>query len=288
MVRVIAGLVLACISFIAHALSPYVQADKLAGGDLKTVMSAVEQKLSGAGFHVIGRHVPKGIAGYASVVVTDAGILDAVRQIGGTAIVAAPIRVGVKADGAVSYMNPEYWYRAYLRGDYTKAEAAVRALAGKLEKALGKAGVFGGDVKTEDLSEYRYMFGMERFHNRAEIKEYKSFEEAVRVVRTNLDKGVAHSAKVYELVLPDQKLAVFGFAMNDPETGEAWWVRKTGPDHVAALPWEVFVVGGKVMALHARYRTALSWPALTMGTFMGIGKHPDYVLQMAEDIAGVQ
>ena len=288
MVRVIAGLVLACVSLLAHALSPYVQADRVAGGELKSVMATVEQKLAGSGFMVVGRHLPKGIAGYASIVVTDAGILEAVRQIGGTAIVAAPIRVGVKADGSVSYVNPEYWYRAYLRGDYAKGEPAAKALAARLEKALGKAGAFGGDVKTEELGEYRYMFGMERFHNRADIKEYRSFEDAVRTVRANLDKGVGQSAKVYEIVLQDQKLAVFGFAMNDQETGENWWVRKTGPDHIAALPWEIFIVGGKVMALHARYRTALSWPALTMGTFMGIGKHPDHVLQMVEDIAGVQ
>ena len=112
MVRVVAGLVLACISLLAHALSPYVQADRVAGGELKSVMATVEQKLAGSGFMVVGRHLPKGIAGYASIVVTDAGILEAVRQIGGTAIVAAPIRVGVKADGSVSYVNPEYWYRA--------------------------------------------------------------------------------------------------------------------------------------------------------------------------------
>ena len=52
-------------------------------------------------------------------------------------IAGAGVRVGVKGDGTVSYMNPEYWYRAYFRKDFSsKAEPAAKALQGKLQKAL--------------------------------------------------------------------------------------------------------------------------------------------------------
>lgn len=289
MKKLFAGLVLFVMALTAHALQPYVTGNKVAGGDLKGVTAAVEQKLTAAGFTVVGQHMAKGLPKQATVVVTDAGLTEALKGIGGTAIAAVPIRVGVKADGTVSYVNLEYWQRAYLRKDYGKAEAAVKAATGKLEQALGTGPAFGGDIKTEDLATYRYMFGMERFDDaKTTLSEQKSFDEAVRLVRDNLAKGVKGTSKVYELVMPDKKLAVFGVAMNDPEYGEGWWVNKIGADHVAALPWEVFVVNGKIMGLYGRYRTALAWPSLGMGQFMSISIHPDRTREMLEAVAGVQ
>ncbi|MFN3884343.1 MAG: hypothetical protein ACK4Q4_06240, partial [Rhodocyclaceae bacterium] len=149
--KIIAGAMFALISFFAHALQPYVLADKVPGGDLKTAMSAAEQKLSAAGFTVIGRHMPPGIPGHGTLVVTEPGLTGALVHIGGKAIVGVPIRVGVKADGTVSYLNLEYWQRAFLRNDFGKAEGAVKAASSKLAQALGAGKPFGGEVKAEDL-----------------------------------------------------------------------------------------------------------------------------------------
>ncbi len=285
----IAGAACALASWHALALQPYVNGGKLAAADLAGAVAMVEQKLSGAGLTVLGVHMAKGLPKQATVVVSDAGMADAIKGIGGSAVVGLPIRVGVKADGSVSYANLEYWQRAYLRKDYGKAEPAVKAAAVKLEQALGGGPAFGGDVKTEDLANYRYMFGMERFDSgNSLLKEYANFDDAVKAVRDNLAKGVKATSKVYEVVVPERKIAVFGVAMNDPEYGEGWWVNKIGADHVAALPWEVFVVNGKVHALYGRYRTALAWPSLGMGQFMGISIHPDRTREMLEAVAGVQ
>ena len=269
------------------ALSPYIQANKVPGTDLKMVMVAVEAKLQSVGFSVVGRHTPGGVPGYGVVVVTDKGLLEAIRNMGGMAIIGAGIRVGVKSDGTVSYMNPEYWYRAYYRRDYSKAESAIKAVQEKLAKALGAGKHFGGEVDVSDLPSYRYMIGMERFDSdKGELKTHASFDVAVKTVQDNLAKGVAHSAKVYEVIMADRKIAVFGVAMNDAKRGESWWVKKIGPEHIAALPWEIVVVNGKVSALYGRYRTALGWPSLGMGTFMGISDHPDTTAEMLTAVAG--
>jgi hypothetical protein len=288
MKKIFTGMALFLTALAAHALQPYVTGTKVVCGDLGTCTTAVEQKLTGAGFVVIGQHASKGLPKQATVVVTDAGLTEALKGIGGTAVVGIPIRVGVKADGTVSYLNLEYWQRAFLRKDYGKVEAAVKASAMKLEQALGTGDAFGGDVKAEDLPKYRYMFGMERFDDKSELAEYKSFEEAVKTVQDNLAKGVKGTGKVYELVLADKKIAVFGVALNDADYGEGWWVNKIGADHVAALPWEVFVVNGKVKSLYGRYRTALAWPSLGMGQFMTIANHPDTTKAMLDAVAGVQ
>lgn len=287
MKKILLGAMLAFVSFLAHALQPYFYGDKVPGGDLKTAMAAAEQKLTAAGFTVVGRHTPPGIAGHGSIVVTEPGLTSALTQLGGKAIVGVPIRVGVKADGTVSYLNLEYWQRAFLRNDYGKAEGAVKAASAKLAQALGAGKPFGGEVKAEDLPGYRYMAGMERFDDKSELKTYPGgFDEAVKTIRDNLGKGVAKTAKVYEIVMPEKKLAVFGVSTNDPEDGEGWWVNKIGAEHVAALPWEIFVVDNKAYALFARYRTALAWPDLGMFQFMKIGSHPDSNQGMMAKVAG--
>ena len=282
----LAAAVLAAWACIAQAMSPYVEAPKVAAGDVKAAMADVEKKLAAANFTVVGRYQPKGLPQYGVVVATDAALSDAAAAIGGAAIVAAPIRVGVRADGTVFYSNVEYWSRAYLGGNYGKAEGAVKGAAARLAGAFGAGKPAGGDVKVEDLPGYRYMLGMERFGDRSELNEFATFEQAVQTIRDNLAKGVGDTAQVYAIVLPEKKLAVFGVALGNADHGEGWWVNKIGPDNVAALPWEIYVVDKRASALYGRYRTALGWPDLGMGTFMTIMRHPDTTMQTLEAVAG--
>jgi hypothetical protein len=284
-------ILLAFVAFVwaplAFAVSPYIAADKVAAGDVKSVLAVVEKKLQAEGFEVVGHHTPKGLPNHGSLIVTDKGILDAIKTAGGQTIVGAGIRVGVKADGTVSYMNPDYWYRAYFRKQFGGAEGAVKAVQGKLAKALGVGKGFGGDVDAGDLPSYHYMFGMERFDAaKNELKTSSSFEAAVKTIQDNLAKGLGNTAKVYEIVMEDKKLAVFGVALNDPKTGEGMWVNKTGADQIAAMPYEIYVVGNKSGAMFGRYRIALAWPSLGMGTFMTISDVPDQIQETMAHLAG--
>lgn len=269
----------------ALAISPYLSGSPLPAADVPTLLGQVERKLQAEGFTVVGRHQPRGLVAYGSVVVTDPALLDAIRVAGGQAILAAAIRVGVKNDGSVSYMTPDYWGRAYLRERYEAAQPALRSVQERLTRALGAGAPFGGDVPAADLPRYRYMFGMERVDaSRNELRGFGSFDDALRTVRARLAKGAGQTAKVYEVVLPAQQLAVIGVALNDPESGEAWWAGKIGPEHIAALPYEIFIIGNKAYALYGRYRIALSWPALGMGQFMGIARVPDLIHQTMEQL----
>jgi hypothetical protein len=188
----------------------------------------------------------------------------------------------------VSYINPDYWYRAYLRGQFKAAQGAASSVKLRLSKALGTGPDFGGDVPEADLANYRYMLGMERFDSsNSELKKYASFEEALKAVQDNLGKGVGSTSRVYEVVMPDSKQAVFGVAMNNASDGEGWWVNKIGAEHMAGLPYELYIVDNKVFALYARYRIALAWPALGMGQFMGIINAPDAIRKTMAHVAGV-
>lgn len=218
---------------------------------------------------------------------TDNALLGTIKRLGGANIVGAGIRVGVLSDGIVSYMEPEYWYRAFFRKSYGVAEKTVKSLQTKLAKTLGSRGKFGGDVAKSDLMQYQYMFGMESFESDKNLlMEHLTFEDAISAIRDTLARGVDKTQKVYEVVMPDQKIAVFGVAMNDPKEGEGWWVKTVGADNIAALPYEIYVINTKVNHLFARYRIALGWPAVGMGQFMRIVEAPYIIQDTLAHVAG--
>lgn len=287
MKKLLGALLLTVWAPLAFAITPYISGDKVTGGDVNAVMGQVEKKLAAEGFTVVGKYSPKGVGQYGVVVVTDKGLLDAIHSVGGATIVGAGVRVGVKTDGSVSYQNPDYWYRAYFRKQFSSAESAVKALQAKLQKSLGAGKGFGGDLSADKLPNYQYMFMMEHFESdKNELKTHGSFEAAVKTIQDNLAKGTNNTAKVYEIVMADKKIAVFGVAMNDPKTGEGVWLNKIGTENIPAQPYEIYVVGGKASALYGRYRIALGWPTLGMGTFMKISDSPDEILETLTGVAG--
>jgi hypothetical protein len=281
------GLLLSC---AAYAISPYIYGDKISGANVQAVASAAESKLEAQGFKLAGKYFIKGNPGYGVVVVTDAELLKHIGEVGEQTIVGAGIRVGVKADGTVSYMNPDYWYRAFFRKDFPGVEKTVENVQNRLAKALGAGEAFGGDESARSLSNYRYMIGMERLDSsKNKLNEADSFDAAVKLVRDNLAKKVADTAKVYEVVIPGKQLAVFGVAFNDPKTGDAAWMKAIEqPETVAAVPYEIFVMGKEIHALYARYRLALSFPDTGMGTFMRISHIPGEMHETLSQVAGVK
>jgi hypothetical protein len=276
-------------SFGAWAISPYTQGDSVAGGNIQAVATAVEGKLKSGGFKVVGKYFPKNLAGYGVVIATDEAMLDEVASVGGPAVLGAAIRVGIKADGSVAYTNPDYWYRAYFRKSFDKKEAAVKAVQARLQDALGAGKGQGGDESASSLSNYRYMIGMERLDSsKNQLAEYGSFAEALKTVRDNLAKGAGKTAKVYEIVMQDRKLAVFGVAMNDAGNSDGEWIKKIDmQENIAGLPYEIYVVNNEVGAPHGRFRIALAFPDVGMGQFMRISSLPNAIIETMGAVAGV-
>lgn len=289
-VRWIATWVLLTLSSSVWAISPYIQGDSVAGGSAQSVATAVEAKLKKGGFKVIGKYFPKSLTGYGVVIATDDAMLDEVGSVGGQAILGAAVRVGVKADGSIAYTNPDYWYRAYFRKSFDKKESAVKALQTRLQEALGAGKGQGGEESASSLSNYRYMIGMERLDSsKNNLREYGSFAEALKEVRENLTKGVGKTSKVYEVVLSDHKLAVFGVAMNDGENSDGDWIKRIDmQNNIAGLPYEIYIINNEVGSPHGRYRIALSFPDVGMGQFMRISSLPNVIMETMGGLAGVE
>lgn len=289
-IRWIATWALLTLSTSVWAISPYIQGDAVTGGSAQAAATAVEGKLKKGGFKVVGKYFPKGLAGYGVVVATDDAMLDAVGSVGDEAILGATIRVGVKADGSIAYTNPDYWYRAYFRKSFAKKEEAVKALQTRLQEALGAGKGQGGEETAASLSNYRYMVGMERLDSsKNNLNEYGSFAEALKGVRENLAKSVGKTTKVYEVVLTDRKLAVFGVAMNDGDNSDGEWIKRIDmQNNVAGLPYEIYIVDKQVGAPHGRYRIALAFPDVGMGQFMRISSLPNVIMETMGSVAGAE
>ncbi len=286
--RWVAAWVLLVSSASVWAVSPYIQGSSVTGGSVQGVASAVETKLKNGGFKVVGKYFPKDLAGYGVVIATDDAMLNEVGSVGGNAVLGAAIRVGVKADGSVAYTNPDYWYRAYFRKSFDKKETEVKALQARLQAALGAGKGRGGDEDPANLTNYRYMIGMERLDSpKNKLAEYGSFAEALKTVRENLAKGAGKTAKVYEIVMPDRKLAVFGVAMNDDDNSDGAWIKKIEmQENIAGLPYEIYVVNNEVGAPHGRFRIALAFPDVGMGQFMRISSLPNVIIETMSAVAG--
>ena len=73
--RWISAWALLVFSASAWAVSPYVQGDSVAGGNVQAAAAAVETKLKNGGFKVVGKYFPKSLAGYGVVIATDDAML---------------------------------------------------------------------------------------------------------------------------------------------------------------------------------------------------------------------
>ena len=84
------------------------------------------------------------------------------------------------------------------------------------------------------------------------------------------------------MVYNNEKVAVFGIGLLDPEKGEAHFLPIIGEDNIAAMPYEIILQGNEATMLHGKYRFALLWPELSMKQFMKISSTPGDVEDVME------
>jgi hypothetical protein len=131
------------------------------------------------------------------------------------------------------------------------------------------------------------MIGMPYFYNTVELASFNSYAEAKNEIDKNLRLGVKNVKQLYKLELPGKDLCLYGFALSG-EDGEGQFlpiIDISNPKHTAFLPYEILVVNGEVHMLHGRYRIALSFPDLTMGTFTKIMSTPGNIEDLLKQVA---
>lgn len=292
----LAGAIMFAVSGVSVAeetLKPFTLAYTTTG-DIQQIAQDVTQKITGAGFEVVGSYSPYDGAMILAITNDDLKKAAASSEFGGYAAGQRVTLTQVGDEIQVSYTNPTYYgtsYRVEDAGDLQKAEAA-------LASALGKEQIYGtGDKQLDETSlrKYQYMFGMERFDDPSELAEYDSYDEAVAAVEAGLAANKGGASKVYRIDIPGKNETVFGVALSEGCSGDEYIMSRVDRDTVRStghLPYEILVSDGNVYALYARFRIAISWPHLPMiksdtgATFFNIMCAPNAIEEALIQAAG--
>jgi hypothetical protein len=277
------------VSLTAQDFSPFYKVN-IYDGNTEQIAAMFEKAVNNAGFKVIGKYHPANKNSLYVVCFTNNDLKELSSRFQDRGALASVIKLGfVEKDGKteVSILNPFYMFYAYWGKQMGNNEKSVIDMANKIlniVRPMGTLKPFGGTLSKEELPEYHYKVFMPYFEDPDELEEYDSFEEGLAIIRENLKKIPDNSVKVYEIVIPEKNIAVFGIGLLNPVDGEAFFLPVIGESHIAAMPYELILQGNKATSLEGKYRFALYWPELTMGEFMKIKSTPGYVEDVMEEI----
>jgi hypothetical protein len=261
-------------------LAPYIKV-----GETNETMQQVSEKiinvLESNSFIVLGSYNPANNNNLKVITFTQANLKNTVIKVADRGALAAAFKIGLmKKNGkiTVSYTNPDYILRAYLADNYNSFASDFKKFSSDIKSALSSIGTefipFGGNIKADKLKKYHYKIMMPYFTDPVTLNEFSSFEEGLKTIENNLKAKKGQTIQVYKIVYPNQKVAVFGIGLQNKEDGEAHFLPIIGEEHLAAMPYEIILQDKTVTMLHGKYRLALHWPELTMGTFMKIMSTP--------------
>ena len=246
--------------------------------------------LESRNFVVVGRYKPMQSDDMLVICFTRDDLQNASLSFKDRGALASVLKIGLlKTENGVtlSIQNPMYMFYAYFRDDIKKQMETLQKIDGDAKLVLsdifGTLTPFGGALEADKLMKYHYKVMMPYFDDPVELEAYASFEEGLAHIQGKLATST-DVKMVYKQIFADQKVAVFGLALTNAEEGEPEFLPIIGESHLAAMPYDIILQGREVTMLHGKYRIALYWPELTMGTFMKIMSTPGDIENAFEEI----
>ncbi|MDB2562044.1 hypothetical protein N9X61_00410 [Sulfurimonas sp.] len=166
----------------------------------------------------------------------------------------------------ISITNPVYFGRAFMQDDYNENvfNAELKKLSGAFAGLTGS----GDKLPADDISGYRFMFGMPYYEDPDELGDGNQ-AELISKAKVDADKVI------FELKLSNNSTLI-GYKLTlAPET--KGFVEKIGRANAAVLPYCISIEDGKATSLAAKYYLAVSYPQLSMGQFMEIADVPGQI-----------
>lgn len=283
------------LSLSAQNLKPYVIGFK-SSESIMVVQEKVIQNLEQNELQIVGQYQPAKNDKRWVIIFTANELNNAVQKVGGLTGFAATLRIAITREGdktVVSYTHPMYWGNAYFREDFKKVNQEYKTVNTLVENAMKASGNFDGTpfgsekgISVNELQTYRYMMGMPRFDSTIELEDFDSYKAAVSKIDASIGNKVPNLKKVYKHTIPGKELTLYGFALEGADGEESFLptIDINTPKHTAFLPYEVLVIGNEVHMLHGRYRIAIAFPDLTMGTFSKIMSTPGNIEELLEQL----
>jgi hypothetical protein len=279
-------------SLSGQKLKPYI----LAGSDpgsIEALKTKIEEKLSANGFEILGSYNPMQSKSRMLIAVSHPELEKAVRQTGGFTGFGIALRVGLTKDGNdvdISYTNPSYWAAAYFQKNYNSISENIARVEQAFKNAFNNYDQFSqfgskNGLTEKELQKYHYMLGMPYFQDNVRIGKFNSFADAVQHIDKKLN-NTPGLTRVYKKGLSANKIMLYGVGLSgsDGESSFMPTIDISDPKHTAFLPYELLVYNDEVYMLHGRFRIALSFPDLTMGTFMKIVSTPGNIEDMLKKL----
>lgn len=282
-------------SLYAQNLRPYVLALETTE-NISELKDKLSLNLQQNGIEVVGQYQPANDPNRWIFIFTSPELKSAVKEVGQLTGFAASLRLAITRENGktlVSYTNPVYWGNAYFRNDFPKVSARYTKLSSKLESAMEATGsfknlAFGSEkgLSEQKLRKYHYMFAMPYFDDTIELGSFDSYQTATNKIEIAAKEKNSNLQMLYKIEIPEKNMVLYGFGING-EKGEAKFLPIIDigkPKHTAFLPYEVLVTGNEVHMLHGRYRIAIAFPDLTMGTFSKIMSTPGDIEDSLEQL----
>ena len=283
-------IILITFTAFGQEIAPYIKVGE-SSESMQQVTEKVTQALQNNSFSIIGNYNPSNKAGLKVLVFTRTDLKNTVVKVSDRGALAAAFKIGLVQENGkitISYTNPDYILRAYLGDNYNTFSSTFKKFNSDLKSSLSSIGVefkpFGGGIKADKLKKYHYKIMMPYFTDPITLNEFSSFEEGLKTIENNLKAKKGQTVEVYKIVYKNEKVAVFGIGLQNKEEGENHFLPIIGEAHIAAMPYEIILQNKTATMLHGKYRLALHWPELTMGTFMKIMSTPGDIEDALEAI----
>lgn len=258
--------------------------------DIQTLSDEIVQALGTKGFDVVGTYKPMQSTDLMVICFTRGDLQSASLSFKDRGALASVLKIGLqKTSGgvSVSLQNPMYMFYAYFREEIDSKTEELKKVDVDAKAVLydlyGTLTPFGGALDADKLMNYHYKVMMPYFDDPVKLETYASFQEGLDYINAKIATS-ANVKKVYEQVYADKEVAVIGLALTNKEEGESHFLPIIGESHLAAMPYEIILQGKEVTMLPGKYRIALYWPELTMGTFMKIMSTPGDIENAFEEI----
>ncbi len=267
------------ISMAQETFSPFLKTAEQ-NKSIESLAEEISSALKLANFNIVGQYKPMHSGNLQVICFTRKDLQSASLSFKDRGALASVLKIGLQktASGvSISILNPMYMFYGYFQGNIAKQMTVLKQIDKDAKQVLsdkfGKLTPFGGELTSEKLVGYHYKVMMPYFTDPTILETYSSFEEGLKHIQSKLANS-PNVEKVYMQLYKEEQIAVFGLGLTNKEKGEASFLPIIGESHVAALPYEIILQGKDVSMLPGKYRIALFWPELTMGTFMKIMSTP--------------
>ena len=231
--------------------------------------SQVTADLKNAGFEVLGVHDIDKKGDLSSIVFTCATLKKMANKKSRGFMSVLKVLVD-DVNKQISITNPLYFAKAYLEGDFDKAEATK--VLDKLNQTFEGLKNSKDGMEYDDLDSYHFSVGMPYYED---MESVASADNAILI-----KKAKASGALVFALPL-DNGATLLGVTLEKRTTKFA---KKIGAKNAAVIPYTILIENGEAKVLAPKYNLALHYPLLSMTGFMTIATVPGAILKDCEKI----